>query len=562
MKLELAPLREIEKERAIPLEMLLVALEDALSAAYKRIYGTLDNVKIHIDRDTLEMVIVEEKEVVPRVKDKQIQISLTQAKKIKADVEAGDIIQIRKEPGDFGRIAAQTAKQVIVQRIREAERDIVYDELMKKVGQVVSVQVHRFEQRNVIMDMGKSEGYLPVSEQVPGEHFRHGERIKCYVMEIRKTPRGPLVVLSRAHPQLIVTLFEMEVPEISSDVIEIVNVAREPGHRSKIAVYSKDPGIDAVGACVGPRGSRVQAVVDELRGEKLDIINYNEDPTVFICNALSPAKILKVTLNEEQLAKVVVQDNMLSLAIGKEGQNARLAAKLTGWKIDIKSQSQAEAVKAEETQREAEFKKQKQDELKRKEEAWKLKEEEAKKAEKELAKLIDVEVKEEVKAMETAVREPELIGEAELTKKKREESPEYLALLELETALEAAPEIGEEPAEEEIEEWKWEEVLEEVSKSSGSREVQPLSEEEEEEEEKEEEITLQSLPTSTFDADQLGYAPTLPIDAVFEAESIRGKSKAKKHIFREVPDEEETFNVKSRGKKSHKPIKKKKRELY
>lgn len=552
MKIDLSYLKEIEKEKSIPMGMILEALEDALSAAYKKDHGTLDNVKINIDRNTFEMYIIEEKEVVSRVKDPQAQITLSQAKKIKEDAEKGEIIQVRKKPEDLGRIAAQTARQVIFQRIREKERDIVYDELSQKVGQVISVHVHRFEQRNVIMDMGKAEGLLPVTEQVPGEHFRHNERIKCYVIEIKKTPRGPVVILSRAHPQLIVGLFDMEVPEISSGLIEIVNVAREAGHRSKIAVLSNDPSIDAVGACVGPRGSRVQAVVDELRGEKLDIINYNDDPVVFICNALSPAKILKVGLDkEEQLAKVIVQDNMLSLAIGKEGQNARLAAKLTAWKIDIRSESQAQAAKVEEEVKQSELKKQIDDNIKKQEEQWKIKEEEARKLELELEKLKKgyVEKKEPSDTEEKAKIPLE-------TKIRREESPEYLALMELEEYKEEVPEEHEEPEEE----WKWEEVLEEVSAITKKEDYFASKEELIEEKEPEAETIIQSIPESVFNAEQLGYAPSLMVEPIFEAESMRGKAKKKSQTL--APDiNKELFDKdsdKSRGKKFHKGGKKRK----
>jgi N utilization substance protein A len=254
------------------------------------------------------------------------------------------VAEIEVTPKDFGRIAAQTAKQVVVQRIREAEREIVFDEFSNKESDIVTGIIQRFERKNVIIDMGKAEAVLASTEQTPGEEYRFNDRIKTYILEVKKTTKGPQIAVSRTHPGLVKRLFELEVPEIHEGIVEIKSIAREPGSRTKIAVFSKDPNVDPVGACVGQKGTRVQAIVDELRGEKIDIIKWSSDPEVFISASLSPAKVIRVDVNEaEKSAKVTVPDFQLSLAIGKEGQNARLAAKMTGWKIDIKSESQLRA---------------------------------------------------------------------------------------------------------------------------------------------------------------------------------------------------------------------------
>jgi N utilization substance protein A len=253
-----------------------------------------------------------------------------------------DIIELEVTPKDFGRIAAQTAKQVVVQRIREAERGIIYEEFSNREGDIVTGIIQRTEQKNVFIDLGKAEAILAPSEQIAGESYRQWDRIKTYITEVRKTTKGPQILVSRTHPGLLKRLFELEVPEIHDGVVEIKSVSREPGLRSKIAVYSRDENVDPVGACVGHKGMRVQTIVNELRGEKIDIVKWSPDPAKYIANALSPAKVVEVDINEiEKVSKVVVPDYQLSLAIGKEGQNARLAAKLTGWKIDIKSESQA-----------------------------------------------------------------------------------------------------------------------------------------------------------------------------------------------------------------------------
>lgn len=351
----ISALKAIEKERNIPLEMLIRALEDALGAAYKRNFGPNQNIIVEIDRHTGSMKVFARKTVVLEVQDEQTELSLSDARLIDDAAQEGDEVLIEVTPTDFGRIAAQTAKQVIVQRIRETERDIIFGEFTKREGDIVSGIVQRYEQRNVLVDLGKAEGVLALSEQAPHEHFRHGERCKAYVLEVKRTARGPQVMLSRTHPGLLKRLFEIEVPEIRQGVITIKAVVREPGYRAKMAVKSNDSSVDPVGACVGPRGSRVQSVSDELRGEKIDLIPWSQDMQVFVANALSPARVVNVYLNEpEKSALVVTPDSQLSLAIGKEGQNARLAAKLTGWRIDIKSETQAKEMAREEAARRAE----------------------------------------------------------------------------------------------------------------------------------------------------------------------------------------------------------------
>ena len=298
--------------------------------------------RVVLDRTTGAYHVYAIKTVVEDVEDEVQEISLAQARTIRPDYEVGDVLEIEVTPANFGRIAAQTAKQVVVQRVREAERGIIYEEFMSREGDIITGLVSRVENRNVFIDLGKTEAVLAPTEQIAGETYEHGDRIKAYILEVRKTTKGPQIVVSRTHPGLLKRLFELEVPEIQEGIVEIKSVAREPGMRSKIAVYSKDEAVDPVGACVGHKGLRVQAVVDELGSEKIDIVKWNEDSAKFIANALSPAKVVSVAVNEdEKVSRVVVPDYQLSLAIGKEGQNARLAAKLTGWKIDIKSESQA-----------------------------------------------------------------------------------------------------------------------------------------------------------------------------------------------------------------------------
>ncbi len=335
-------IHELEKEKGISAEVLFEAIEAALISAYKKNFSSLQNVRIQIDRLTGEIKVYARKNVSETVEDPRSQISIEEAQKIDPNYTLEDIVEFEVTPREFGRIAAQAAKQVVVQRIREAERGMIYDEYINREADIVTGVVQRYEQRNVIVDLGKIEAVLPASEQIQGETYQPFERIKTYVVEVKKTTKGPQILLSRTHPGLIKRLFELEVPEIHDGIVEIKAVAREAGARSKIAVYSKDKNVDPVGACVGPKGSRVQNIVNELKGEKMDIINWSADPIEFVSNALSPAKVLGVYPKpEDKVTLVIVPDYQLSLAIGKEGQNARLAAKLTGWKIDIKNETQA-----------------------------------------------------------------------------------------------------------------------------------------------------------------------------------------------------------------------------
>ena len=338
----LEALKELAREKGVEEEVLFDAIEAALISAYKRNFGSAQNVRVVLDRTTGAYHVYAIKTVVETVEDDVQEISLAQARTIRPDYEVDDVLEIEVTPANFGRIAAQTAKQVVVQRVREAERGIMYEEFMSREGDIITGLVSRAENRNVFIDLGKTEAVLTPTEQIAGETYEHGDRIKAYIVEVKKTSKGPQIVVSRTHPGLLKRLFELEVPEIQEGIVEIKSVAREPGMRSKIAVYSKDDDVDPVGSCVGHKGMRVQAVVDELGSEKIDIVKWNEDSAKFIANALSPAKVVSVAVNEdEKVSRVVVPDYQLSLAIGKEGQNARLAAKLTGWKIDIKSESQA-----------------------------------------------------------------------------------------------------------------------------------------------------------------------------------------------------------------------------
>ncbi len=332
---------ELEKEKEISKDLLIEAIESALVSAYKKNYGTSQNVRVSIDKDAGDIDVLMRKDVVEEVFDPLIEVSLEEAKSIDPEYELGDVIEYQVTPKDFGRIAAQTAKQVVVQRIREAERGIIYDDFINRQSEVATGIIHRLSNETVFVNIGRTEGILAVTEQVRGEKYIVNNRLKVYIMDVKKTTKGPQVYLSRSHPGLIKRLFELEVPEIQDGIVEIKSIAREAGSRTKLAVYSDDENVDAVGACVGSRGNRVQAVVDELFDEKIDIINWSEDPKDFISNALSPAKAEQVIIDEEgRSATVIVPDYLLSLAIGKEGQNVRLAAKLCGWKIDIKSHSQ------------------------------------------------------------------------------------------------------------------------------------------------------------------------------------------------------------------------------
>lgn len=341
-------LEELEKNRGIEKTILLDALEAALTSAYKRNFGTSQNVEVEIDSDTGEIHVYSLKEVVEDVYDSLLEISLEEAQDIDPLYNYGDFLRMEVTPKNFGRIAAQTAKQVVVQRIREAERDLIFEEYNSRESDIITGIVQRVNKNNVLIDLGKTEGIILPSEQIPGEYFKQGDRVKLYLLEVKKTTKGPQVLLSRTHPGLVKRLFELEVPEIHDGVVEIFNISREAGSRTKIAVFTNDAEVDPVGSCVGHKGTRVKAIVDELKGEKIDIVTWSEDVKVFISNSLSPAQVVSVNVDEEnKSALVVVPDYQLSLAIGKEGQNARLAAKLTGWKIDIKSESQYEASGAE-----------------------------------------------------------------------------------------------------------------------------------------------------------------------------------------------------------------------
>jgi transcription termination/antitermination protein NusA len=334
-------LRQIEKEKEIPFEQLVETIESALASAYKRAYADGAEVKLRMDGKGRGLRPVLQKIVVEHLENTHREISLADAQRRNPLAKVGDTVEIDMPSEGFGRIAAQTAKQVVVQRIREAEREKVYDEFAHRVGEVVTGVVQRRESRGAFVLLGKVEALLPPSEQVPGEPYRFNDRMKVYLLEVKRTTKGPQVIVSRSHPSLIRRLFELEVPEIEDGTVLIKSVARESGARSKIAVTSTEEKVDPVGACVGHRGSRVQAVVNELYGEKIDIIRWHDKPSDFIREALSPAKALSVTINEEaKSAYVVVPDTQLSLAIGKEGQNVRLAARLTGWRIDIRSEAQ------------------------------------------------------------------------------------------------------------------------------------------------------------------------------------------------------------------------------
>ena len=330
------------EEKGITADVLFEAIEAALITAYKRNFNSAQNVRVQLDRTTGAYHVFSVKNIVETLENEVTDISLDEARKINPDYQIGDTLEIEVTPADFGRIAAQTAKQVVVQKVREAERGIIFAEFSKRASDIVTGTVQRVENKNVYIDLGKTEANLPVTEQIVGEEYYHGDRIKAYIIDVKKTSKSPQIIVSRTHPGLLKRLFELEVPEIHDGIVEIKSVAREPGMRSKIAVYSSEEGVDPVGSCVGHKGMRVQAIVDELRNEKIDIVKWNEDSAKYIANALSPAKVISVAVNEEEkVSRVIVPDYQLSLAIGKEGQNARLAAKLTGWKIDIKSETQA-----------------------------------------------------------------------------------------------------------------------------------------------------------------------------------------------------------------------------
>lgn len=340
-------LHEIEKEKGISKEVIFEALELALISSYKKNFSAAQNVLVNMDRDTGSVKVYSTKEVVEEKEDNNLEISLVEAKEIDTKYEIGDIVNIEITPKDFGRIAAQTAKQVVIQRIKDAERDVIYDEFVSRENEILTGKIQRISNNNIYVDLGKIEGILPPAEQIDFESYSMGDRIKVLVLEVKKTTKGPQIILSRSDTGLIKRLFELEVPEIAEGIVEIYSISREAGLRTKIAVFSREEEVDPLGACVGYKGRRVKAIVDELNDEKIDIVIWDKDIGKFIANSLSPSKVIKVEIDEKnKTALVVVPDYQLSLAIGKEGQNARLAAKLTNWKIDIKSESQYEELKS------------------------------------------------------------------------------------------------------------------------------------------------------------------------------------------------------------------------
>src|SRR5436309_5469915 len=344
-------IEQIGREKGIDKEILFEALESALLSASRKTLGASDNWRMHIDRKSGDLRVYCRKKVVTEVADDKQEISLADAKALNADAELEDELELEQErpPQDFGRIAAQTAKQVILQKVRDAEREGIYSEFAGKEGQILRGIVHRIEKRNVILEIGKAEAILPEREQIMGERYNPGDRIRAYVLEVRRTAKGPQISLSRTHPGYLARLFQTEIPEIQEGIVLVKATAREAGERAKVAVASTKRDVDPIGACVGLRGTRIQVISRELRGEKIDIIEWSHDPSTFVARALSPAKVSSVVINEiaegegQPSALVIVPDNQLSLAIGKKGQNARLAAKLTGMRIDIKSESEVEA---------------------------------------------------------------------------------------------------------------------------------------------------------------------------------------------------------------------------
>ena len=343
-------IEQIGREKGIDKEILFEAVESALQSACRKSHSSIDNIRIEIDRKTGEFCAYLRKRVVDEVTDPETEISLAEAKKLNAEAELDVELEIKQErpPQDLGRIAAQTAKQVILQKVRDAEREGIYSEFAGKEGQILRGIVHRIEKRNVILEIGKAEAILPEREQIPGERYNPGDRIRAFVLEVRRTAKGPQISLSRTHPGYLARLFQTEIPEIQEGIVLVKATAREAGERAKVAVASTKRDVDPIGACVGLRGTRIQVISRELRGEKIDIIEWSHDPATFVARALSPAKVSSVVINQiaegegQPSAVVIVPDNQLSLAIGKKGQNARLAAKLTGMRIDIKSESEVE----------------------------------------------------------------------------------------------------------------------------------------------------------------------------------------------------------------------------
>lgn len=336
-------IEQISREKGIEKEILLAGVEAAVLSAAKRRYGPAESLQAHFNPQTGTLELTIAKTVVAQLGDPKGEIAFEQARAYDLEAKVGDVMHIPLEVEGFGRIAAQTAKQVIIQKVREAERDLIYNEYKGREGELVNGVIQRFEKGDIILDLGKTEALLPRKEQSTRETFQRGERLRAYILEVRKGSSGPQIIASRTHPGLVERLFEMEVPEIYEGIIEIKGAVREPNGRAKIAVYSRDRAVDPIGACVGMRGVRVQSVVQELRGEKIDIVQWSDDPASFVGNALSPAKIYKINANPDGRAmEVIVEDDQLSLAIGKKGQNVRLAAKLTKWRLDIKSRSEYE----------------------------------------------------------------------------------------------------------------------------------------------------------------------------------------------------------------------------
>jgi N utilization substance protein A len=344
-------IEQIGREKGISKEVLFEALESALLSASKKTMGAADNVRMEIDRRTGALRVFARKKVVTEVTDPKLEITLEEGRRLNRDAQLEDELEIELAPQEFGRIAAQTAKQVILQRVRDAERDAVYSEFIDREGKIVRGTVHRIEKRTVVVELGKAEAVITEREQLPGERYNPGDRLRAYMLEVKKTAKGPQILLSRTHPGFLVRLFETEIPEIAEGIVLVKAAAREPGERAKVAVSSTKRDVDPIGACVGLRGTRIQVISRELRGEKIDIVEWSPDPAVFVARALSPAKVSSVTVSspaagagEDELRTVlvIVPDNQLSLAIGKKGQNARLAAKLTGFRVDIKSESEIE----------------------------------------------------------------------------------------------------------------------------------------------------------------------------------------------------------------------------
>ena len=331
---------QVSREKGLEKDVLIKALEEAVKAAAKKKLGPSYDLEVNFNDELGEVEVFEFKEVVETVSDEHLEISFEEARKVDPECEMGDSLGIKMDTDEFGRIAAQSAKQVIMQRLREAERNIVYGDFKDRRGEIIHGIVQRFDKGSIIVNLGRTEAELPVKEQIPKENYKQGDRIRAYILDVKQFSRGPQIILSRTHPNFLSALFENEVPEIAEGIVSVVQVAREPGSRAKIAVASKDLDVDPVGACVGMKGTRVQAVVQELRGEKIDIVTWDQDPAKFICNALAPAEIMRVIVDEDDKSmEIVVPDDQLSLAIGKRGQNVRLASKLSGWHLDVTSET-------------------------------------------------------------------------------------------------------------------------------------------------------------------------------------------------------------------------------